>query len=443
MRKLYIIFILIIVFGCGKKESVMREEKIKEEKTTLPSSVVSYREYNNKFYLGLMSFVSNKITPSIDKSYLEALSNEFDTFSLYRKNKLDKAVSLYKDIITNLKEEEEINFINQRIGISLYKKGEFDNSFSILNNVLLSLEKEKIRNDELYYYLSLLNLYRNDLEVAYKLIKLSKSSLLTLDNIGLNYLTAKIALWLSNTNEAVTHLNKAINFDKKQFEKRYDEEATVIFKNLYKSEKEENKESYKITFDLPAFYNQSKNIEYFYEMPSIISRPIINRYRTYITNVISLQNKFYCFYEDFYFKNETNSYILLTAMPVKNISRIKEMQAKELFYATTPLVITFDITKKTVIETNIVSNLITTNNIELTNSQRVNLPFVYLWKTEKIEFNNDEYWDYLIIGLNKTNEIVYAIFDPKVNGLTFVVTNYIRKYDSYLFVYDKNIKLID
>ncbi len=436
------IFLTILILSCTKKESIVKEEKQKEEKAVIPSTTISYREYNNIYYNNLLQFISNKVPTNINKVYLEALSNEFDHLSLYRKNKLDKAISIYSSL-TNLN-EEEATFINQRTGISIYKKGDFDSSFNILTNVFAQLEKQKIRNDELYYYLALNYIYKNNIETALKLIKLSKPSVLTIDSMGFNYLVAKLSLWNNNTNEATVYLNKAINIDKKLFEKRYGEEATTIFKNIYKENKtENNKETFKILFDLPAIYNQNKNIEYFYNMPSIVSRPVINRFRTYITNVISLQNKFYCFYEDLYFKNETNSFLLVTAIPSKNTTSIKGMQIKEIFFATTPFIITFDIVKKTIVETNIVSNMIITNNIELTNSERITLPFNYLWKIEKVEFNNDEFWDYLIIGLNKTNEIVYTIFDPKANKLNLIRTNYIKNYNSYLFISNNNIKLFE
>lgn len=436
------IFLTILVFSCTKKESIVKEEKQKEEKIVIPSTTISYREYNNIYYNNLLLFISNKVPANINKLYFEALSNEFDHLSLYRKNKLDKAISIYSSL-TNLN-EEEATFIKQRTGISIYKKGDFDSSFNILTNVFSQLEKQKIRNDELYYYLAINYIYKNEIDKALKFIKLSKPSVLTIDIMGFNYLIAKLSLWNNNTNEAITYLNKAINIDKKLFEKRYGEEATTIFKNIYKEKKtENNKETFKIVFDLPAIYNQSKNIEYFYDMPSIVSRPVINRFRTYITNVISLQNKFYCFYEDFYFKNETNSFLLLTAIPSKNTTSIKGMQIKEIFFATTPLLLTFDIVKKTIIQTNIVSNLIITNNIELTNSNRITLPFNYIWKIEKVALNNDDYWDYLIIGLNKTNEIVYTIYDPYLDKLSLIKTNYIKTYNSYLIISDNNVKLFE
>ncbi len=439
-----LIFLILLFFSCTKKEGLIKEGE-KTEKTVVPSeTVISYRDYSNIFYTNFLLFISNKSPINIQKNYLEALSNEFDTLSLYRKSKLDKAFSIYTAIMTNLKDEEEIAFINQRAGISLFKKGDFDSSFIILTNVIRLLETKKIKNDELYYYLALNYIYKNDLSTAFKFIKLSKPSILTLDSIAFNYLSAKIALWISNTNEAISYLNKAVNIDRKQFEDRYGEEALVVFKNIYKQGNAEIvKENFKISFDLPVIYNQNKNIEYFYEMPPIVSRPIISRFRTYITNVVSLQNKFYCFYEDFYFKNETNSYLLLTSIPIKNTTQIKGFQIKEIFFASSPFIITFDIVKRTVVETNIVSNMIFTNNIELTNSQRINLPFNYLWKIEKVEYNNDEYWDYLIIGLNKTNEIVYTMFDPAANKLSFIKTNHIKNYSSYLFISDKNVKLYE
>ncbi len=441
--KLPLIFIIIFVFSCGKKE-IVKETSIpgkKEKPAIVTPPSASLKEYNNKFYENLILFISkNNITNKLPL-YMETLSNEFDTFTIYRKNRLDKAIENYQKMLIDITNDEEKIFIKQRIGISLYKKGEYEKSFDILTNVLVWLNENKIRNDEIYYYISLHHILRNDLKSAISFLKLSKPSILTVDGMGYNYLLAKLFLWSNSTNEAQSYLNKSINIDKKQFENRYGEEAKILFKNLYVKEEKGKDETFKISLDLPYIFNNIKKIEYYYELPDIVSRPTISRFRNFITNQISLQNKFYCFYEDYYFKNETNSFFLITALPIQNKVTAKELQSKDIYFATTPIIILFDIVKKKVIETNIVSNLILTNNIEITNSQRIDLPFNYLWKIEKVEYNNDEFWDYLIIGINKSNQISYVIFDPASNQFLVKRTNNIERNNESIIVSKNKIEV--
>ncbi len=446
MRKFFVFALfLIILLGCAKKEvkQEIKEIKVKippgEEKKIEPTFVS--KNYQNRCYLQFLSFLSNRYNNfELDENFVASLSDEFEINELSRRKSIDRAISNYTELIKNISIPEEKNFINQRIGICKYKNGDFGSAYSILNEVYFRNKKEGIENEELNFYLALSYLsFKKDVLMAYEFLKSSSPHITTLPALDFYYLLSKVALWSGKTNEAKSYLNKAISIDKEVFMKKYKDTVFVFFQDEKFSvngiSNNKKMEIFRIDFNLPIIYNEVNELLYFCEMPALVSKPSITRFRDLITNSVILRNRYYCFYEDLFFKGDTNFNILISGIPVfLNITN-KLPSEKTKYVVSDPLILLVSVNSSYINTNNEETNLANqiTNDI-LTNVLRIALPFKYLWKVEKVEANNDEYWDYFFVGINKTNEIVFSIFDVAINNFTVVITNNIKSSDAYILI---------
>ncbi|MGC8764332.1 MAG: tetratricopeptide repeat protein [Brevinematia bacterium] len=455
-KKLSLALILLAILSCGKKE-IKPEEQIsrgKIEKQIESKEPTKKGDYNNIYYLQFLSFLSNKhLYINLDlstnlKNYHSALSNEFEINSLSRRKNLETAISNYTELIKSLSNTEEINFIYQRIGICKYKNGDFKEAYKILSEVYFSNEKNMIDNEELKFYLALsLLAFKKDATTAYTLLSSSEPHISTLPPPNLYYALAKVSLLAQKTNEAKAYLNKSISAGKDLFSKKYRDEALLIFKDdipkdsisLKSFTKKDKEEIFKININLPLIYNELRDLSYFYEMPAILYRPSIALFRDMITNSVVLKNRYYCFYEDIYFKNESYFRLLICGIPANIRVSDKKMGIKDTYFVSDSLLLLANIETNYVITNILEPNSISvlTNEIQTTNCTKINLPFKYLWKIEKVEANNDDYWDYLFIGINATNEMVLALFDVKKESFIGIITNNIGK-ASFSILINKN-----
>gem|GEM_PF-5987304 len=452
MKKNFLFFLIIIVaFSCARKEIERPEEKKVELKRI-------QQAYKNPYFYTMYSFLSNinfqKNLAYITENriFLSALSNEFDVLTLSRKENINNAISNYLKILMVASNEEETNFIKQRIAICNYKLSNYSEAAKFLFEVFSWAKNNSVTDNELFYYLSLISLgVRNEAKMAYDFIKLSKPSIATLKPLDFYYFYGKLALFAGDTNEARVNLKKAIALNREEFIKKYYREAKYYFNEIMGEingtqniqdriffNQKNKKETFIISLELPPLFDSSQDLLYFYNYLRPLRKTSIRNYPAFImktiTNSQKIAQRFECYYDENLKNQAKGSYFMLVGLPVYFQQKILDLKPKDVLLVSLPYILFFS---------SEVSNVVTmensnnpTSNIILTNVRAMKLPFNYLWKYQKVEVNNDEFWDYIFIGINEKNQIVISILDGKTLYLASTFTNNIETSKVKIYIQD-------
>lgn len=455
-----IVVFSLLISACARKEISKVSSPV--SLTAQPSIhyvTPYYRDFitflsNSKYHLGVSYVTTNTL-------YFVSLTNEFAFFSLDREKRILEAINGYSNILSSITDEEEITFFRQRIGVSYYKLKNYDASYKMLSQIYSWMVSNGRVDNELFYYLALLNLtFKKDAQNALKFLTDSEPFVSTLEAMDYYYFCTRVALLAGKKEEARKFFRKAYSIDRGMFKKKYGDEVSYYFpEEEFFSEKSDNKnleklilenrrrklETFTIELNLSPLFEKERDILYFYSLPASVYRPYIRDYREIFSKFVTNNREFYsaafCFYND-RLDNDKYSYLLVLGSLSPLLRKSKSLPAKETRIIRCPAIIFVGFeTNLSVIETNTqyVSNSILTNVQILTNVSSIILPFEYLWKIQKIELNNDEYWDYLFVGINnKKNEAVFSVLDGKTLSIAYTFTNNIDSYRARLYIQDVN-----
>lgn len=402
--------------------------------------------------------------------YLQALRDEFDSFSLDPDSGLQSALRTYAELI--LADPSETNlFILQRAGIVYYKLGNHSRANSFLAECLM----RGAANPELFYYKALLSAYhQQDFRSAawyLKRIPLDKSLIPPQDILyflgrmeeELGDMAAAERWYLSSLQNAPSrfyimydllpfytrwqNLDRASSYIKKSSDYLSSlKDPRLLIKGLsqlleYKHLSGTDSLQYHFSVDFP--YDYYPNLYLFAKSPGLAAKRLsqgldlpINEQKKVRTDVLM-----YLTMEDLYDSPELNSLVILGGgLTVSNVrylnKRLYTPVTKHFFY--TNVIALMSPTNQVFILTNTARSTnhpeyVTTN---VNNSlYKETLAFDYLLDFAKVDMDGDMQREYVVIGIAESNRIGLAVFNP-VRRLTEMYYFTLKNHDARLYIQD-------
>ncbi len=449
------------------KELIQNQEK---QLVTLQSTNLYQINYEI-FRLNLLTSLSRPYT-NIDPSYLRALQNEFDHFALDPKENLNEALKTYADLI--LKDPSETNiFLLQRAGVVYFKLGIYSRASSFLAKCLLSGEQ----NPELFYYKALLSAYHDhDYRTAAWYLKRIPANKTIIPAQDILYFQGKMEeeqgnfaaaerFYLSAIQDSPSRfyilydiLPFYVKWDKMSQAGKYISDSFAYLTSLsnnqynlkaYRQKMEYNasfaKNNLRYQFKIESPYNYFPNLYMFMRSPGLAAKRLsdslvlpVNEQKNTRADVLM-----YLTMEDLYDAPDTTGLVIIAG----GLSITNFRYAKKRLY--TPVTKHFFYTNVVALMSPTNQYFVITNHSRSTNHPeyivtnidnalyKQTLKFKYYMDNQKFDVDGDSNWDYLIFGINNSNQIGMSIFYPalrKTETYMFPLT----RYNAELYVDDIN-----
>ncbi len=442
MRTKFLFLLIPVLFlGCARG-AVRAEPDARLDRSSLRYNFEAFR-LNRKQLLPLAYTVTNR-------TYLEALSNEFAYYSLSRETLLTRAADQYLSLTNAF--PDQTAFLLQRAGICRFKLRDLPGANKYLSLALLSGAPGRDAGSELYFYRAMTLLYRNrDAEGALRNLKKINPRELDVDRQDLLVFEASAYAEMKDYSRAHGLYRSALNVNPERFYGNYDltpfyraagrdGEIPQYVRSSFSALEKHKDPAFRVRaygqlveekvsrgtdglvydFGLSAGYTYYPGMMYYYDHPRPMDRiksfflqtPLKDR-RSYRSERI-----YYTVFED-YLDGQKESRVLLVQalMDVTNIrhpfSGVSDTLTRTFATNTTLLLLSptniFLVLTNSLVATNARDRVLTNqSNVILTRT----LNFPYYITTEYCDLDRDGKWEYLFLGFDRTNTVTALLFNP-------------------------------